>query len=268
MSHFVHIVLGCCALVWTGLPAFSATAITTCPYTITKSGTYHVTQDLSCPAGGIVISANNVDLFLNGHVIDGTGLALGEIGIDNESGANNHIYGSAMHGPCDGDDDKGKTSATQGTIQNFGLGIRNDFNSAIITGILFTNNGLGIRIGGFNNSVLGNKVLGNQGNGIQLRLADNAVIKDNVIDNNEGVGIIAESSNVNVIQSNQVDHNGSSGIVLSVNSNDNVIQKNTVQTNGKQSTPPGFDLEDDNPSCDNNTWKNNTFGSANQTCIH
>ena len=28
-----------------------------------------------------------------------------------------------------------------------------------------------------------------------------------------------------------------------------------------------LDLEDDNPACDSNIWRNNSFMTANQTCI-
>jgi len=43
---------------------------------------------------------------------------------------------------------------------------------------------------------------------------------------------------------------------------DNDILHNTAQGNGFA------DLFDINPNCDSNTWKHNTFGSANQACIN
>ncbi len=53
--------LGAALLLWASPhpAAAQTTFISTCPYTITQSGNYHVAQDLVCPGGGIVITANN-----------------------------------------------------------------------------------------------------------------------------------------------------------------------------------------------------------------
>src|SRR5947209_6998192 len=53
-----------------------ATNITSCPFTISTSGDYHVTQDLTCSSTSkpaISVNANNVTLSLDGHTITGPG---------------------------------------------------------------------------------------------------------------------------------------------------------------------------------------------------
>src|SRR5712691_10950502 len=51
------------------------TPISSCPYTISQPGQYHITQDLTCPVNGtaITISANDVELHFDGHTLDGGG---------------------------------------------------------------------------------------------------------------------------------------------------------------------------------------------------
>jgi hypothetical protein len=50
------------------------------------------------------------------------------------------------------------------------------------------------------------------------------------------------------------------GTILS-GSTGNSVKGNTVQSNN------ATDLVDDNSACDNNTWRDNVFNTANQTCI-
>lgn len=50
-----------------------ATPITSLPYTISASGSYYLTGDLSAPGTGIIINTDNVTLDLKGYSIIGTG---------------------------------------------------------------------------------------------------------------------------------------------------------------------------------------------------
>jgi hypothetical protein len=63
--------------------------ISTCPYTITTSGNYVLTRDLTISGGCIGITADNVALDLQGHSITGDGV--NGVGIGTGSSGNNHI---------------------------------------------------------------------------------------------------------------------------------------------------------------------------------
>jgi len=89
------------------------------------------------------------------------------------------------------------------------------------------------------NQVLGNTVTDNTYDGINLRLGAYGTL----------------------VKSNAVHDNGADGIDLDWGATNNFVDHNTATGNGAN------DLEDNNPACDANTWKSNTFGSANQGCI-
>jgi len=126
--------------------------------------------------------------------------------------------------------------------------------------------------------------------GISLVGSDNALISSTVLNNGLGFpapgsllsgGVHVEGSRNNV--SNNVVVGNSNGVVL-VTGSDNIIEKNEVRNSQhgisllvsailsqvKDNHSVGnavFDLEDQNPSCDQNEWKGNTFGTANQPCV-
>jgi hypothetical protein len=105
------------------------TPISACPYTITTSGNYVVTRDLSC---GIGINANDVALDLQGHSLTGNGGTSGS-GI---GGNGNHVI------------------IENGTVQEFDTGISLEGSLNTIKQIIVKDDA------GFNN--------GNTANGIIL----------------------------------------------------------------------------------------------------
>ena len=83
---------------------------------------------------------------------------------------------------------------------------------------------------------------------------------------NSVFGILVFVGTGNDVRDNTATGNAG-GIVLGFvfgpgDATDNDILHNTAQGNGFA------DLFDINPNCDSNTWKHNTFGTANQACIN
>src|SRR5690242_9408520 len=88
MSYIARIALGSFVLVHSALAAVGQ--ISACPFTISQPGQYHIVKDLTCPVNGIVVSASNVDLFFDGHTLNGVGA--GEFGVL-ATGSNDSISG-------------------------------------------------------------------------------------------------------------------------------------------------------------------------------
>jgi parallel beta-helix repeat protein len=65
----------------------------------------------------------------------------------------------------------------------------------------------------------------------------------------------------NVVNDNRVDNNHVDGVHVSLGALNNALFNNQGQGNG------GFDGADYNPSCDNNSWQHNRFGTVNQPCV-
>jgi len=82
-------------------PAQASTKISSCPYTITVSGTYAVTQDLTCAGTAITTTASKVDLHLDGHTLSGSG---GGDGIYVQGQANVSIDNGTVQGFFEGVD--------------------------------------------------------------------------------------------------------------------------------------------------------------------
>ena len=88
--------------------------------------------------------------------------------------------------------------------------------------------------------------------------ASNNTIADNTVLHNgplRGITILAALDGSNISANNVIQGN-------------NVVGSNTAQGNAAW---PGltsvFDLNDQNPGCDNNTWAGNVFGTASSACI-
>ena len=102
-----------------------------------------------------------------------------------------------------------------------------------------------------------------ESNGLGFRIdgsAEGNVIARNAIDGNDsdGVFVVGDGSK---LRGNVVEDNAGYGIRLFNDVAGSVIAGNTVRFNGE------LDLSDDAPECGTNRWRNNTFGSSDQTCI-
>lgn len=178
-----------------------------------------------------------------------------------------------------------------------GMALVGDSNNNLLEDNVISDNNIGftgldgVRVegpGANNNRVRGNTVAGNTLDGIAI-FADGGtgnfntgnIIEENTVVSN-GFGLLAVRpgdgirlflrANNNTVRNNHVRDNAGSGILLQFSSGlqtgalNNSITGNTAQGNGRASTAR-FDLEDQNPNCDNNVWSGNTFGTASQACV-
>ncbi len=140
-----------------------------------------------------------------------------------------------------------------------------------------------------NNQIVGNMVSGNGLDGISIfARSPGNVIRDNQSTRNglyrsavrRGDGIIVFNfSDRTVIENNLTSGNGDNGIRIrgpvgvNAGSQNNVIQGNTSVGNAVRPTIPStafgsaaYDLNDQNPNCDNNLWQNNRYQTAEPPC--
>jgi parallel beta-helix repeat protein len=231
------------ALLWSNVGhAAPATAITTCPFSIATSGQYYLAADLTCPPGlGITIErASDVHLRLDGHTLQGSsgrGIAA--------------LFSTAIviQGP--------------GTITGFQDGLFFvDVDSSKVIQVTATRNSIAgfVVIGSLstNNLFQGNVATLNDDFGIEIIGSVENTITNNLVMNNE-VGIDLAFANLNKIYANTATSNTFRGISLAGTQNE--IGGNTALGNAVE------DMFDSAPNCDDNRWRGNRFGTANQSCI-
>ena len=90
---------------------------------------------------------------------------------------------------------------------------------------------------------------------------------NNVSNDNRRHGILVNSDNANnTVHRNQANDNDSDGITVAGGGNpatDNTLTQNRAMGNGRWDGSD-FNFE---PPCDNNTWRDNAFGTVNQECV-
>lgn len=124
----------------------------------------------------------------------------------------------------------------------------------------------GFEVDGNNNFIVGNQAQDNQGDGIRLDDGTVTLVVGNAMVNNADDGIEINSSG-NFVAGNEVLTNGEDGIQLSEGAENNTVLANTALGNNTGAVEDTFDLEDQNPDCDNNLWAGNSFDTSNQLCI-
>jgi parallel beta-helix repeat protein len=216
------------------------TAITSCPFFITTPGLYFLATDLTCgPVDAITIQASHVHLQLDGHTLQGLSSGRGIVALNSTA--------ILIQGP--------------GTLTGFqdGLEFSNvDFSNVIE--VTSTWNGLDgfVVINSTNNVFLGNVATLNDFAGISLIHGGENRIVNNLLTNNE-VGIDLVFADQNKIYANTANDNTSMGI--SLRGSQNEINGNTALGNADA------DMFDIAGNCDDNRWRGNRFGTANQSCI-
>ena len=161
-------------------------------------------------------------------------------------------------------------------------------------GDVTTTDNIGIRVepNSAGNSIVNNLVAGNGLDGITLFVgANNNVIRGNGVHRNglyrttarrgNGIGLQSlpgvNGASGNLIEFNQVTENGDNGIVLrgprggAQGAVNNIVRNNAAYRNATlppvgTAFGPSFDLNDDNPECDNNVWQNNRYLTVDPPC--
>jgi YVTN family beta-propeller protein len=243
-----------------------ATPITQCGTVISQPGSYVVANDLYCMGiDAIDIIANNVTLLLNNHQIAQGNVTFGFTATGISVGVGVHAGNSHA------------TITGPGTITGFMNGISfEQVSHSSVTAVTSTGNSFGFVInGGFaagcnqacpstRNQFLGNTSTFNDQHGFSMNGANtNTFLGNNSSGNVNGFGFLLFTAVGNKVQNNTANGNGGPGIGISAGTGtSNTVHNNTAQNNGN------LDLFDGNSNCDSNVWKKDTFGTANQPCIH
>jgi parallel beta-helix repeat protein len=158
-------------------------------------------------------------------------------------GSDNRLYGNAVTGSLDQ-----------------GFEIRGDRN--LITRNRVGGIAEGVELRGARNQLWHNDIVGATDTGIELREgADGNVIGFNRIADGAADGITVRS-NDNAIRENAIDGSGDQGFFVFEGASGNTFEDNRVLGSGTT------DVVDQNPNCDDNDWRGNTFvTSLSDDCI-
>lgn len=239
--------------------------------------------------GGHTVTGVNIhDNFSDAQataVLYGDGVAVN--GSDGNTISNNSITGNGpfsgvgMFGDADNNSITGNTisdnarfadrsplhhGAVGFTQETDGVRVEFDCDNNVISGNTVTENGLdGIALFArtLNNTVSDNNV---SDNGYDAPLAQGAPqrLGDGIrLFNGNAAGTVLGPKDT-LVEDNSVFNNAANGIIVGNNSVDNDILTNDTGSNGTSAAT--YDLNDQNPACDNNTWSGNTYDTANQAC--
>jgi parallel beta-helix repeat protein len=182
----------------------AATALS-CGATVTSSIT--LGNDLiECPANGLNVTGSHITVNLNGHLLEGSGVAHGI-----------NVTGQGV-------------TVENGTASGFFDGVLAEGASDRVQSMHITQNTHGINVAAPNVVVTGNTIFENTGNGIEASIVSSPQITNNWSRGNAFDGIYFAGSN-GVVSGNRVISNGRDGIELASGSGRQIIG-NTANANG------------------------------------
>jgi CSLREA domain-containing protein len=226
---------------WT-ITAPTVAASVSCGSLITTST--RVTNDLlDCLGTGLVIGASNITLDLDGHTIDGTGLAVGVL----NNGHDNVVI-------------------TNGFVQEFDFGVQLGDGTAgnVVHGLtLQLNQEAAVQLVDADNGTTGNTIRDNTliDNEYGIWLLDGtqfALVRGNTITSSSADGIRVESSSGNRVEANTVSQSSGAGVALA-GSSDNTVAGNTLSNNSAAGIAVG---ETGLPANDNRIEVNTLTGNS------
>ena len=226
------------------ISAQGQTPITSCGTVITTPGQHYLANDLNCHDDevAITIESSNVQLNLDDHQISGPGAGSqtsGGINVDGPARRNILLFGP-------------------GVIRKMKVGVFIYSGEAQVSRLTCTGNAFGMWIErGATVMARGNTVSQNVEVGMWI-FGSGGEFGGNTVNGNDD-GILIQGNGNRFDHTNVAQDNLKVGI--EARGRGNVIDHNTAQFNGR------YDLEEDHSTCEN-TWRNNTFGRANLSCIH
>ncbi len=227
------------------LAAQAQIPITRCGTVINRPGRYYLANDLNCRTGdaAIAIDRGDVELDLHSHQIvgPGSGSRIGGIWVRDSAGDNVTLLGPGM-------------------IRGMGVCVRiSSRGQAVFSRLTCTGNGNGFITDQHVTAIArANTASQNLYSGMTIS-GSGGQIGGNTADGNGYDGIIVGGTRNHVDHTNVAMNNGRRGI--SVPGRGNVIDTNTAQFNHE------YDMFEAHETCEN-SWDNNTFNTANLSCIH
>lgn len=233
-------------------------------YTVT---TKNVT--LTGTFAGIIIAVDKAHVNLEGALIDGSlGNTNSGVGIHLLNRTGVHITGGTVENCNVG-------VLVGAVLANTGGGSKNHIkgvlvrNSRVTGGTSFDGDGIVIN-NGTQNHVKDSQVsnVGGSFLSVGIRMwngSDNHVTGNTVESMKAGflppAGILLQGTDDSNVQENLVTNGAGRGIWAATGALGNILTNNTSFNNSS------FDLEDGNPDCGSNIWRDNTFATASQGCI-
>ena len=224
------------------------------PYEITEPGYYVLTVDVINLTSnyGIKISANDVVLDGQGHVVDGSGTGYGvyiqersNVTVKNlvvrDWGKGIYLYYSddckLINNTVSNNNEwegiylwySNSNMLANNTVSNNYNGICLDYssNNVLANNTVSNNKWYGIYLYYcLNSNVLTNNTVSNNGDGVCLYYSNNSVLTNNIVSDSKYYGICLDHSNSNVLTNNTVSNNKWYGIELYEPSNYNLIYNN------------------------------------------
>lgn len=223
--------------------AWAQHQVTTCNTTITEPGEWNLVNDLNCMGvDGITVSASGVTLNLNSHQITGSST---NTGIHTSEHDTIHILGP-------------------GTISGFSVGVLNDGGHNVeVLGVLVTR----ASVAGFvarGEQGLHWALNGAEGNavGFWVQSGKSFVIETNTAWDNAGDGFDIAGENIRLLDYNEALNNGAVGINVTAGA------KYIAVIFSRSVGNTIFDLQDQNPNCGSDTWRDNESDTRNpRSCI-
>ena len=210
------------------------TAISSLPFTISTTGSYYLTGNLTSAGNGINVNVDNVTIDFNGFTITGPGKLLGA------------GYGIVMNG-------RKNVEIKDGTVRNFGLaGIAETNSSGVghrIIRMRVQDNYDGIIASSLHNLIQDCSSISNGFFGINV--GGGSILTGNTVRGNGDLGIFAGDGSI--ISGNTAYSNGLSGISITAGS---VVKNNTAFSNQRY----GIQLGDHNLVDGNAAFANNIGG--------
>jgi len=255
-------------------------SVSSCGSAITSSGTWTLTQNLTCMGDGIDVQAGNVILKLNGFTITGPGTntgtgvlvassdgtSLNKVTIIGPGTITNFQNGIAFQGTNGG-------GAVDLTIAgNFmGLLLLSDTAEVIPSNLLISENQLQNSVESISGPLAASTIVGNSCSNsedcINLIGASGNKILGNLCDGNRHAGIEIGAntggtfSTGNTVEGNQTSNNRFYGIFLGPDSSGNHLIGNVAFQN------KFLDINEFNPHCGSDTFFSDVFGRASQSCV-
>jgi parallel beta-helix repeat protein len=255
-----------------------------CNNFITASGAYILQTDIGpCAPGdvGIWISVSNVNLYMNGHTLNGStvpGNCDGSVGVFAASfDETTVISGVNVIGPgkmsnwqiglASTHSTKSSVSFTKVTadcsapVNSYGIVVDGTTSRWTFLGNVVQepgNTSAGLDLGGSGHYVAGNSV----NDTLEIVDCTGCVVFGNFATNDSGGIYVSGGSNNQILANTTENNTGFSGILLTGGTTGNLVSLNRSLNN----TP--YDMEDDSPGCGTDKWERNTFKTANKTCIH
>ncbi len=244
------------------LPVAEATHIG-CGATLGPGGKFELDSDLTCSADP-ALTLDSAELSGGNHTLTCTS---GNVGIRiTGTGAkleNLNVTGCSVGVEVRGTGDHRVSAVNATNSSSAGINVFSDNNRLSENTVTGTQNGAGFGVLGHFNR-LSENVVTNNIHGFDMDTSTNNRLSENTVNNNVCHGIVHGGSNT-LVSENTVNNNGCAGILVD-GQNDNITE-NTATGNGLGSGAHQ-DLMDQNPNCDNNRWRENTFGTRNQACIN